>query len=239
MCSPEAYDLAQVLLKLVQLPIHLPDHTVNPLFTSVSSKLHTMPNPEEIRNKSVVNECFSKSVHLSKHSCKPVQSGVTLNWKVFRKDFWWRPFYFFLWWGQSQARPLGRMCVGEVRSKAPRARLTITSEKQLWVCLASVSFAIRGRLLPPLAASLLPSSCNGNKPQLPTPCPPPARLWARGFLLLLPTSALSRSDPTALLLLFYKSESLKFILFLPRSFTETPAWGPSQKRWRPGHKGTL
>lgn len=127
MCSPEAYDLAQVLLKLVQLPIHLPDHTVNPLFTSVSSKLHTMPNPEEIRNKSVVNECFSKSVYLSKHSCKPVQSGVTLNWKVFRKDFWWRPFYFFLWWGQSQARPLGGMCVGEVRSKAPRARLTITS----------------------------------------------------------------------------------------------------------------
>ena len=105
------------------------------------------------------------------------------------------------------------------------------------MCLASVFFAILGRRLPPPLASLLPSSCNGNKPQSPPACAPPAgsahTISSCHQSVSLPTPAL-RSDPTALLLLFRKRENLKFILFLARGSPETPVGGPSQKKVESG-----
>lgn len=106
------------------------------------------------------------------------------------------------------------------------------------MCLASVFFAILGRRLPPPLASLLPSSCNGNKPQSPPSCAPPVgsahTVSSHHQSVSLPTSALRRSDPTALLLLFRERENLKFILFLARSPPETPVGGPSQKKVESG-----
>lgn len=119
-------------------------------------------------------------MHQCQYRVKSKQDRVTLsstNERYLERAFDEDPVFFLSWgdensqrasvWGQCAEGGVKQDSQGQAYQYRLKAALSVLS---FWL-------AILGCLLPPPTASLLPSSCNGNKPQSPPPPNAVPRTW--------------------------------------------------------------